>query len=98
MARELRFHVESAMIPKTTNARDLGRSRWVAYVSEALKGAPRKLGAALRDTQRAWLQWRGKRCSLPAIDNEGGSIVGPLHTACMLDATARQALWLELRE
>jgi len=65
---------------------------------EALKDAPSKLARALRDAQRAWLQWREKRCNLPAIDNEGGSIVGPLYTGCMLDATARQALWLEHRE
>jgi uncharacterized protein YecT (DUF1311 family) len=64
---------------------------------ETLKDAPRKLATALRQAQRAWLQWREKRCALPAIDNEGGSIVGPLYTACMLDATARQALWLEHR-
>jgi uncharacterized protein YecT (DUF1311 family) len=65
---------------------------------EALKGAQPKLAAALRETQRAWLQWREKSCKLPAIDNEGGSIVGPLYTGCMLYATARQALWLQHRE
>ena len=63
----------------------------------ALKGADPKLATALRQTQRAWLQWREQRCKLPAIENEGGSIVGPLYTGCMLDATARQALWLEQR-
>ena len=57
-----------------------------------------KLAVALRETQRAWLQWREKSCKLPAIDNEGGSIVGPLDTGCMLYATARQALWLQHRE
>jgi uncharacterized protein YecT (DUF1311 family) len=65
---------------------------------EALKGAEPKLAAALREAQRAWLQWREKSCKLPAIDNEGGSIVGPLYTGCMLYATARQALWLQHRE
>ena len=65
---------------------------------EALKEAPAKLARALRDAQRVWLQWREKRCKLPEIDNEGGSIAGPLYTGCMLDATARQALWLEHRE
>src|SRR5262245_23839168 len=63
-----------------------------------LKDADRKLATALRQTQRAWLQWREARCKLPEIENEGGSIVGPLYTGCMLDATARQALWLEQRE
>jgi uncharacterized protein YecT (DUF1311 family) len=65
---------------------------------DALKEAPSKLARALRDAQRVWMQWREKRCKLPATDNEGGSIVGPLYTGCMLDATARQALWLEYRE
>ena len=66
--------------------------------SEALKGAERKLATALREAQRAWLQWREKSCKLPSIDNEGGSIVGPLYTGCMSYATARQALWLQHRE
>jgi len=66
--------------------------------SQALKDADKKLATALRQTQRAWLQWREKRCALPAIENEGGSIVGPLYTGCMLDATARQALWLGQRD
>lgn len=66
--------------------------------NEALKDAEPKLAKALREAQRAWLQWREKTCALPGIDNEGGSIVGPLAAACMMDATARQALWLEQRE
>jgi uncharacterized protein YecT (DUF1311 family) len=65
---------------------------------EALKEASPRLARALRDAQRAWLQWREKRCKLPEIDNEGGSIAGPLYAGCMLDATARQALWMESRE
>lgn len=66
--------------------------------SQSFDGAEPKLARALRETQRAWLQWREKSCKLPAIDNEGGSIVGPLYTGCMLHATARQALWLQHRE
>jgi uncharacterized protein YecT (DUF1311 family) len=84
---------------------DCNRREWAVWderlnrsYAEALKGAEPKLAAALRETQRAWLQWREKRCKLPAIDNEGGSIVGPLYNGCMLYATARQALWLQHRE
>jgi uncharacterized protein YecT (DUF1311 family) len=66
--------------------------------TKVLKDADRKLAGALRQTQRAWLQWREKRCKLPEIENEGGSIVGPLYTGCMLHVTARQALWLDQRE
>ena len=65
---------------------------------QELKNAEPKLAKVLRETQRVWLQWREKSCKLCGIENEGGSIVGPLYTACMLDATARQALWLEHRE
>ncbi len=68
-----------------------------AYTA-SLKNADAKLATATRQTQRAWLQWREAKCKLPAIENEGGSIVGPLYTGCMLDATARQALWLQQRE
>jgi uncharacterized protein YecT (DUF1311 family) len=66
--------------------------------SAALKDAPENLATALREAQRAWLQWREKSCALPALENEGGTIVGPLYTGCMLEATARQALSLEHRE
>ena len=65
--------------------------------NSAIKGAERKLATALRQTQRAWLQWREQKCKLPEIENEGGSIIGPLYTGCMLDSTARQALWLDHR-
>jgi uncharacterized protein YecT (DUF1311 family) len=68
-----------------------------AYNSALKDAQPPKLAAALRQTQRAWLQWREQRCKLLEIENEGGSIIGPLYTGCMLDATARQALWLDQR-
>ena len=38
---------------------------------------------------------RDAKCALPALENEGGSIVGPLTIACLLAETARQTLWLE---
>lgn len=64
----------------------------------ALKDAGPKLSNALKSTQRAWLVWRKEMCKLPAIDNEGGSIVGPLYLGCMMEATARQAIWLGQRQ
>jgi uncharacterized protein YecT (DUF1311 family) len=83
---------------------DCNRREWAVWderlnrlYDQTRKEADRKLARALREAQHAWLQWREKRCRLPAIDNQGGSIVGPLYTSCMLDATARQALWLEHR-
>ncbi len=54
-----------------------------------------KLVEALRQAERAWIAYRDARCALPAVENEGGSIVGPLTAMCLLDATARQAIWLE---
>ena len=86
------------MIGCITRERMVWDERLNRVYREALKEAPPRLARALRDAQRAWLQWREKRCKLHEIDNEGGSIVGPLHAGCMLDATARQALWLESRE
>lgn len=65
------------------------------FYKDALKGAEPKMANALRATQRAWLQWREQKCKLPAIENEGGSIVGPLYNDCMMIATARQAIWLQ---
>ncbi len=76
------------MIPRDVNARDLA---YPVCRSRRVPSASRDFSAPSRPAY-------GPRCSLPAIDNEGGSIVAPLHTACMLDATARQALWLEHRE
>lgn len=64
---------------------------------KALKDSEPKLAEAVKATQRAWLQWREQKCKLPAIENEGGSIVGPLYTGCMMHTTARQAIWLEAR-
>lgn len=64
----------------------------------ALKDAEPKLSTALKATQRAWLAWRKETCKLPGIENEGGSIVGPLYLGCMMEATARQAIWLGQRQ
>lgn len=65
------------------------------FYKGALKDAAPKLAAAMRATQRAWLQWREQKCKLPAVENEGGSIVGPLYNSCMMEMTARQAIWLQ---
>lgn len=67
-----------------------------AYAS-SLKGAAKPLATTLRGAQRAWLAWRDLRCKLPQIENEGGTIVGPLYADCMQHTTAQQALWLEQR-
>jgi uncharacterized protein YecT (DUF1311 family) len=63
----------------------------------AVAAADPNVKAGLLKTQRAWLAYRDALCALPALDNAGGSIVGPLTEACLMDATARQALSLEDR-
>jgi uncharacterized protein YecT (DUF1311 family) len=50
---------------------------------------------AVQRAERAWLALRDAKCDLPSILEEGGSIVGPLESACLYEETARQALWLE---
>ena len=61
---------------------------------DALSGADPKYRDALRAAQRAWIAYRDARCAMPALENEGGSIVGPLTELCMMEETAHQALWL----
>ncbi|HEV2956827.1 MAG TPA: lysozyme inhibitor LprI family protein [Xanthobacteraceae bacterium] len=50
--------------------------------------------AARRKFARAWLAARDARCALPWIEMQGSMAI-PLTSACMLDATARQAIWLD---
>jgi uncharacterized protein YecT (DUF1311 family) len=64
---------------------------------DSLNGADPKYRDALRKAQRAWIAYRDARCAFPALENEGGSIVGPLTEYCMMEETARQALWLSER-
>jgi uncharacterized protein YecT (DUF1311 family) len=64
-----------------------------AYRDSIAAAAP-KLREALRQAQRAWIAYRDARCALPALENADGTIVGPLTSACLMEATARQALWL----
>ncbi|MBT8414870.1 MAG: DUF1311 domain-containing protein [Boseongicola sp.] len=52
---------------------------------------------ALRDMQRAWMQYRDATCTYEFSTWGGGTGGGPANTACLLDLTARQALMLEDR-
>lgn len=65
---------------------------------QLLAAASPAMAAALRQTQRAWVAWRDQRCKLPALEHEGGSIVGPLTVDCLRTVTAEQAIWLKDRE
>ena len=53
-----------------------------------------KVCAARRKLARAWLADRDARCALPWIEMQG-TMANPMTSACLLDATARQAIWLE---
>jgi uncharacterized protein YecT (DUF1311 family) len=62
--------------------------RWIDGCGEA------KVCAARRKLGRAWLAQRDARCALPWIEFQG-TMATPLTSQCLLDATARQAIWLE---
>jgi uncharacterized protein YecT (DUF1311 family) len=62
--------------------------RWIEACGET------KVCAARRKFARAWLAARDARCALPWIEMQGTMAI-PLTSACMLDATARQAIWLD---
>jgi uncharacterized protein YecT (DUF1311 family) len=52
-----------------------------------------KVCAARRKLARTWLADRDARCALPWIEMQG-TMATPMTSACLLDATARQAIWL----
>ncbi|MGJ0395019.1 MAG: lysozyme inhibitor LprI family protein [Methylocystis sp.] len=47
----------------------------------------------LRKTERAWLAWRDAACRQPELIFKGSMAV-PMQAWCVMDLTARQALWL----
>jgi uncharacterized protein YecT (DUF1311 family) len=64
--------------------------KWTTGCDErAVCEARRKLG-------RAWLAKRDARCALPAIEAKGSMAI-PMTSYCLLEETARQAIWLEER-
>ena len=62
--------------------------RWIDACGEA------NVCAARRKFARAWLAARDARCALPWIEMQG-TMANPLTISCMLDATARHAIWLD---
>jgi uncharacterized protein YecT (DUF1311 family) len=49
--------------------------------------------AARRKFARSWLAARDARCALPLIEMQG-TMANPLTAFCLLDVTARHAIWL----
>ena len=63
---------------------------------QAQRGERKLTGAdILRDAQRAWLNFRDKKCDAAGLPMEGGTGAGILVADCYMVETARQALWLE---
>lgn len=61
--------------------------RWIDGCGET------KVCAARRKFARAWLAARDARCALPWIEMQG-TMANPLTDSCLLDTTARHAIWL----
>jgi uncharacterized protein YecT (DUF1311 family) len=61
--------------------------RWIDACGET------KVCAARRKFARAWLAARDARCALPWIEMQG-TMANPLTDFCLLDVTARHAIWL----
>lgn len=63
---------------------------------QAERGQRKLTGAdVLRDAQRAWLNFRDKKCDAAGLPMEGGTGAGILVADCYMVETARQTLWLE---
>jgi uncharacterized protein YecT (DUF1311 family) len=61
--------------------------RWIDACGEP------KVCAARRKFARAWIAARDARCALPLIEMQG-TMANPLTNFCLLDVTARHAIWL----
>jgi uncharacterized protein YecT (DUF1311 family) len=79
------FHRELAVWDERLNK---GYKRWIDACGET------KVCAARRKFARAWLAARDARCALPWIELQG-TMANPLTDFCLLDATARHAIWLD---
>ncbi|MDX2287962.1 MAG: lysozyme inhibitor LprI family protein [Hyphomicrobiaceae bacterium] len=46
----------------------------------------------LRAAQIAWISWRDKRCELPYLVHDGGSMALPMAARCLMETTAQRAI------
>jgi uncharacterized protein YecT (DUF1311 family) len=65
-----------------------------AYKAAMANADGQDVADGLRKTQRNWIAFRDTACAQPAIAFKG-TIAGPMTAWCVLELTARQALWLE---
>ena len=94
-----------ACIQKDGDASNAGLSQcywreaavWDFRLNGAYRAALAKMDRAaannLRKTQRAWIIWRDASCKQPEVAFKGSMAV-PMQAWCMMDFTARQALWM----
>jgi uncharacterized protein YecT (DUF1311 family) len=72
------------------------RIRLAALDADMPSYAPSQV-EALKEMQRAWIPFRDAKCQFVASEWTGGSGAGPATLWCLMDETARQALYLEQR-
>lgn len=65
-----------------------------AYKAVLAKAESQDVADGLRKTQRSWIAFRDAACAQPAVVFKG-TMAGPMSAYCVLEMTARQALWLE---
>lgn len=67
-------------------------------VAEYLKEAKPNEAAEMKKVQSAWDAYKQARCGFAKVDNTDAATAEALNSACMLEQTAGQALWVDIRE
>jgi uncharacterized protein YecT (DUF1311 family) len=65
-----------------------------AYKALLAKGDSQEVADGLRKTQRNWIAFRDAACAQPHVVFQG-TMANPISAWCVLESTARQAMWLE---
>ena len=65
-----------------------------AYKKVLASGDGEDVAEGYRKIQRAWIAFRDASCAQPAIVFKG-TMANPMNGYCLMNMTARQAIWLE---
>lgn len=88
MAREVQF----------AECRDRETSVWDRRLNEAYRRVQSKMDKEaldnLRKVQRAWIAFRDASCHQSSVTFQG-TMAGPMEAYCLMNLTARQAIWME---
>jgi uncharacterized protein YecT (DUF1311 family) len=88
MARDVEF----------AECRDRETKVWDARLNEAYRRAQSKMEKQaldnLRKVQRAWIAFRDASCRQSSVTFQG-TMAGPMVSYCLMNLTARQAIWME---